>query len=152
MKSILLITLLNFSSYNSDISTIRELYLAAYTSESHCNSFGEKLRSTKNTSSVLIKGYKGCFYFIKCKFIKSPIDKLVYFNKGKELLESAIKEDPKSVELKFLRYTIQKNIPRFLLYHDNLDRDLNFVNVNINTIKDKEVQKFITNSLKSIEK
>ena len=52
MKSILIITLLNFSSYNSDISTIRELYLAAYTSESHCNSFGEKLGAVAGVTAV----------------------------------------------------------------------------------------------------
>ena len=152
MKPILLILLLNISSYNHDISTIRELYLAAYTSESNCNNFGEKLNSTRDTTSVLIKGYEGCFYFIKCKFINSPIHQLIYFNKGKELLDSAIIEDPTSVELKFLRYSMQKNIPGFLLYNDSIEKDLNFVNENMKSIKDKALQKFINNSLESLAK
>ena len=40
----------------------------------------------------------------------------VSFKEGKRLLESAISEDPSSVELRLLRYSIQKKIPRVLLY------------------------------------
>ena len=152
MNAILVILLLNISGYNDDISIIRELYLEAYISESNCNDLGKELTSIGENASNLITGYEGCFYFIKCKFINSPINKFSYFNKGKKLLELAIKKDPKSVELKFLRYTIQKNIPKFLLYYDNIEKDLNFVNENIKNIKDRETQKFIMNSLKYIDK
>jgi hypothetical protein len=152
MKSTLLILLLNLSSYNSDISIIRELYLAAPNSESNCTNFGQKLNNLEDSLSILIRGYKGCFNFIKCKFTTNPIHKFIYFNKGKNLLESAIKEDPESVELKLLRYSIQRNIPSFLFYKDNIEKDFDFVCKNINQIKEKEVQKFITNTLKSINK
>ena len=152
MKSILLIILLHIFVDNSDINIIRKLYLSAYIDEIHCNNLGEKLNTIENNTSSLIKGYKGCFYFIKCKFNNNPIDKLIYFNKGKELLEEAIKQDPNSVELKFLRYSIQKHIPKFLLYSYNIQKDLNFVNENIKSIKNKDAQKFISNSLKAISK
>ena len=152
MKAILLIILLHLTGYNNDIDIIRKLYLSSYTSEANCNTLGKKLNTLEGNTSILIKGYEGCFYFMKCKFINSPIDKLIYFKKGKKLLETAIEKDPKSVELRFLRYSIQKNLPKFLLYNHNLEKDLNFVNENIKTINDKEVQKFIINSLKSITK
>ena len=152
MKSILLILLINLSSHNTDLSTIRELYLGAHTSKSNCIYFGKKLTSIKDNSSILINGYKGCYFFIKCKFINSPIKKIISFNKGKKLLESAIKLDPQSVELRFLRYSIQINSPRFLFYYDNIKKDLNFVINNVENIKNKKTQKFITKSLKSINK
>ena len=151
MKSILLIILISLSVYSNDISIIRELYQSAYTSETNCNNLRDKLNSIEANNSILIKGYEGCFYFIKCKFVTNPIEKAIYFNKGKELLETAINQNPRSVELRFLRYSIQKNIPRFLLY-SNLEKDLSFVNENIEGIKDREAQKFIRNSLKSITK
>ena len=151
MNSILLILLFHFSSFSNDINIIRDLYLSAYTSEENCNKLGEKLSSIDRDKSILIKGYEGCFYFIKCKFINNPIEKIIYFNKGKELLEAAINQKPKSVELRFLRYSIQKNIPRFLLY-DNIEKDLNFVNNNIEGVSDMKAQAFITSSIKSITK
>ncbi len=152
MNTLLLLLALNISSYNNDISTIRTLYLSAYTNESNCNHFGEKLMSIQDEENVLIKGYKGCFYFIKCKFINNPISKFIYFNKGKELLESAIQTDPNSIELRFLRYTIQKNIPRFLLYYDNIEKDLKFVNENLNKTTNKDIKNFILTSITSINK
>lgn len=152
MNTLLLLLALNISSYNNDISTIRTLYLSAYTNESNCNYFGEKLMSIQDEKNVLIKGYKGCFYFIKCKFINNPISKYIYFNKGKELLESAIQTDPNSIELRFLRYTIQKNTPRFLLYYNNIEKDLKFVNENLNKTINKDIKNFILTSITSINK
>tara|TARA_B100001758_G_scaffold247961_1_gene269264 strand:- start:22839 stop:23297 length:459 start_codon:yes stop_codon:yes gene_type:complete len=152
MKSILLIIILNLPSYNSEVCKIRELYLNASRSEARCDQLGAKLNTLDVKNSVLLKGYAGCFYFIKCKFINSPSKKLLFFNKGKSLIESAIKEDPLSVELRFLRFSIQKNLPRFLLYNNDIEKDLNFVTENIQRVKNKESQKFIIKSLKSINK
>ena len=149
MKALLIILSFNFINYQNDISEVRNLYMSAYLSDFDCTSFGERLNEM-NKTSVLIKGYRGCFYFIKCQFIKNPFKKIKYFVQGKELLESAIKEDPQSVELKFLRYSIQKNLPRFLLYDKNLENDLRYVKNNISKIKDKKEQEFITKNLKSI--
>ncbi len=151
MKSILLILLVNFSGYNNDIDTIRKLYLSAYLSEDNCDRFRSNISNTeKNKNTILIQGYKGCFYFIKCKFTNNPLKKLKYFDKGRELLESAIKKAPESVELKFLRYSIQKNLPKFLLYYENIEKDLNFVRKNISNIKDEKAQKFIANNIEAI--
>ena len=111
-----------------------------------------KISKMENQNTSLIKGYKGCFYFIKCKFTNNPVKKIKYFDKGKHLLERAINDDPKSVELKFLRYSIQKNLPKFLLYYENIEKDLNFVKKNITNLKDEKTRKFITTSLKAISK
>ena len=146
MNSVLLIIFFQLTSCSSDIEIIRELYKSAYISESNCNNLGKKLNNIKNNKSVLIKGYEGCFYLIKCKFSKSYIEKIKYFTNGKTLLETAIKLDPESVELKFLRYSIQKNLPKFLFYN-NIEKDFNFVNKNIDSINDKKTKQFILNSL-----
>ena len=150
MRLILIITIINLYSYANDISTIRELYVDAYKSDLNCNKLGETLDTMKKNSSTLIKGYEGCFYFFKCKFESNPISKLIYFKKGKKILENAITLDPNSVELKFLRYNIQSNLPKFLSYHNKIEEDYNFINQNIKKMSDKKAKWFIINSLKSI--
>ena len=151
MKSLLLASIMHFFISDIEIHEIRDQYSNAYTSLSSCNSFGATLKSVDDNSSTLIKGYKACFYFIKCKFIKNPFEKVKYFKKGKNLLDSAIEDNPKSVELIFLRYSIQKNLPSFLMYN-SMDKDINFINENIKKINDKNLNDFIVNSLKSISK
>jgi len=150
MKFILLTLIFNISISNQEISAIRESYLLAYISESNCDHFGEKIIfNTEN--SPLVKGYLGCFYFIKSKFETNPIDKFYYFKKGRSLLEAAIHEDPTSVELIFLRYSIQKNLPQFLLYN-NTEKDLIFVDENLSKVSDQKTKKFILNCMKLMKK
>ena len=149
MKSIILILILNLSY---DIDSVRNLFLEAYISKSNCDQFGKKINELKHDQSILLKGYEGCYYFIKCKFTNNSMDKFFYFRKGKKILESSIKQKPDSIELRFLRYTIQKNLPRFLFYYNHMDKDLIFVINNINSIKDKKTQQYIKKSLESINK
>ncbi len=149
MKSIILILILNLSY---DIDSVRNLFLEAYISKSNCDQFGKKINELKHDQSILLKGYEGCYYFIKCKFTNNSMDKFFYFRKGKKILESSIKQKPDSIELRFLRYTIQKNLPRFLFYYNHIDKDLIFVINNINSIKDKKTQQYIKKSLESINK
>ena len=152
MKLVLCFLLINFSVYSSEISIVRQLYLEAYISEYNCNQFGEKLNEIEYNNDYLIEGYRACFFLIRCKFIKNPINKFASFSKGRGLLEAAIKNSPNSVELRFLRYSIQKNIPSFLFYNNHMEKDLNFVNENIKNISDKNIKYFITNSFELLAK
>ncbi len=55
------------------------------------------------------------------------INKMSNFNKGKDLLEQAIRARPSELELHFLRLTIQYNLPGFLGYKSDIDGDKKFV-------------------------
>tara|TARA_B110000116_G_C16577611_1_gene464770 strand:- start:62 stop:517 length:456 start_codon:yes stop_codon:yes gene_type:complete len=150
---IILISLITIFSYQEkEIDNIRSSYLLASSSEANCNKLGEILNKRNNKSSPLIIGYKGCYYLIKCKFIKNPINKVAYFKKGRRLLEYAIKKHPTLVELRFIRYTVQIHMPKYLMYHNSIEKDISFVENNIESIKDQETQDFITSSLNKISK
>ena len=57
----------------------------------------------------------------------SLVDKPGYLKKGTALLDEAIKEKPNTLELLFLRLTIQINLPSFIGYNDNKEDDKKFV-------------------------
>ena len=152
MKSILIILLtinINLED-NGELNKIRTLFYKAPNSELACDSLlllSNKFRNNKNT----IKGYKGCYYMIKCQYIRNPIKKIDSFNKGKELLESAIENDMQNIELIFLRYTIQKNAPNFLLYNNNIDTDLTLIKEKMKYNEDKNLKELINKTLKEIQ-
>ena len=79
---LLLFLFINFSAINSDIDSIRALYLTAYINQENCEKFRKKISKMQNQNTNLIKGYEGCFYFIKCKFTNNPVKKLKYFDKA----------------------------------------------------------------------
>jgi hypothetical protein len=89
---------------------------------------------------------------IKCKFTSNPIQKISYFKKGKSKIEKAIKESPYSLEIRLLRYSIQKKLPKILLYFNEIEEDYNFIIKNINTTKDEKTKEFIIQSLKALNK
>ena len=94
----------------------------------------------------------GCYYFIKCQYISNNLQKFKYFNKGKELLESSIRNNSSSIELRFLRYSIQVNLPRILFYSENIENDLDFVQYHLKLMKDENLKKYILISLNNLNK
>lgn len=145
-----LFTILNIFAYSTNIEKIRELYTKAYLSELNCKLFGENLTKEKKTCS-LIEAYTGCYFLMKCKFTKKPLQKINYFVAGKTNIEQAIKMNPKSVELRFLRYSVQRQLPRFLFYFSELNNDLQFIRENVNKIKNQQTKKFIIESMATIK-
>lgn len=153
MRLVLIILLLVLSeyTYSSDILKTRELYSNASLCENNFKKFGESLFKNSTTSPIM-KGYKGCYFMMKCKFTSNPIQKISYFKKGKSKIEKAIKESPYSLEIRLLRYSIQKKLPKLLLYFDEIEEDYNFIIKNINTIKDDKTKEFIIQSLEALNK
>lgn len=145
-----LFTILNIFAYSTNIEKIRELYTKAYLSELDCKLFGENLTKEKKTCS-LIEAYTGCYFLMKCKFTKKPLQKINYFVEGKTNIEQAIKMNPKSVELRFLRYSVQRQLPRFLFYFSELNNDLQFIRENVNKIQNQQTKKFIIESMATIK-
>ena len=63
------------------------------------------------------------------------------------MLEKAIEFDQKNVELRFLRYTIQTNVPSFLNYSEDKERDKLFLVQSLNSLKDQKLKNIISNYL-----
>lgn len=127
---------------NADLSTLRSLYNEASV---------DKVKAIKllaiaeknSTISSVFTGYLGAGKIIMAKHAFNPYTKWNLFNEGKDILESAIASDQNSLELKYLRLTIQMNVPSFLGYKNNIIQDKAFIKKNIAEVKDKELQTLI---------
>lgn len=64
------------------------------------------------------------------------------------MLEKAIQFDQKNIELRFLRYTFQTNVPSFLNYNDNKENDRVFLLQSLNRLNDLKLKNIISNYLK----
>lgn len=100
----------------------------------------EKIDEVKDRN---IDAYKGTLLIKMSKYLSAPKDKLTSFNRGKALLESAIKAYPKNVEYRFLRLTIQENCPKMLNYNQNIQEDKELVLQHFNEV-DATTKKAIT--------
>jgi uncharacterized protein YcsI (UPF0317 family) len=90
--------------------------------------------------SALSTGYKGANLMVSAKYAFNPIKKLSRFNKGKDLMEQALKRDPQNLELRYIRFTIQTNLPGFLGYSANVNNDKEFLINKLGTIADVDLK------------
>ena len=131
MKKIILIGLLLYTTISfaeiPSINLIRNLYQKAPAEEKSCKKLIELLLPYNENNNALLLGYKASGTMMMAKHAFNPLSKLSYFKKGKHMLEIAIAADSKNIELRFLRFAVQTEIPSFLGYHDSIEIDKNFL-------------------------
>lgn len=82
------------------------------------------LENEKGTES---KAYYAAMFFMKAKYVKFPLSKYNYFKKGKAALDQLIQENKLNVELRYLRFVFQNELPDFLNYNSNVDEDFSAI-------------------------
>ena len=105
---------------------IRDLYYKASASKEAAETFKSVVESIQAPNEC-IKGYIAAANMIEAKHLFNPATKLSCFNKGKTLLDNAIKNEPNNIELRFLRLGIQTNAPSFLGYSGQIQTDKSLI-------------------------
>jgi len=89
------------------------------------------INKLQDDESLESKGYIASLNFIKSRFVKFPFTKMKYFKIGKKALDDLINENPKNVEIRYLRFLMQKQVPEFLGYYKNINEDFNVITIGI---------------------
>jgi hypothetical protein len=130
-----------------DVVLLRQLFYDAATKESAATRLIKLLEHVNDDSEALLIGYKGVSQLIAAKYALNPITKYNRFNKGKRDIETAVKKDPAQLEIRFLRFTIQTNLPAFLGYNQFISTDKKILINAVSNISDAKLKKNIVNYL-----
>lgn len=125
-----------------DINEIRVLYEKSASDERSCKEM-IVLLSGIDEGNPLLLGYKASGTMMMAKYVGSPFSKLSYFKKGKQMLEHAIMLDERNIELRFLRLMVQVNLPSFLGYNTDIQKDKDFILSNISGMLDMGSKDFV---------
>jgi len=129
-----------------EIASVRSMFQKAASDETACKKLIHMLAPYSEKQPLLL-GYKGSGTMMMAKHVFSPFSKLSYFKEGKQMLESAIKTDNKNFELRFLRFTAQTNVPSFLGYDSDIQKDKEFILTHFLQIKDSGLKEFVLPAL-----
>ncbi len=144
-----------FFSLAIPAQNVRELYKDAPKTKLKSDKFYNKLKNIKERDNAVLVGYKSASMILKAKFVKGIKNKKKFFKQGVLLLEKQIKRQPKNIELRFIRLSIQENTPKRLKYQKNINTDKSFIKRNLKFVKNKKdlvyFRTFIT-QLKSFTK
>ncbi len=121
------------------INEIRSMYHASIYSAEQSKEIVSYFDNEPGKTPLEI-AYEGASRMVRAKHLFFPTDKLATFQKGKILIEEAVKKEPSSAEIRYLRYSIQLESPGFLGYRQNLVEDRKFLIEQYKTIQDAELK------------
>ena len=127
-----------------DLNFIRLNYGKAVSDKKLCHRMITELQTEKNTPVLL--AYLGGLQTIWANHTINPISKLSTFNKGKKNLEKAVEMASEDIEIRFVRLSVQKNAPKFLGYHQQVEVDEVFIEKYKHTITSASLLQLINDN------
>jgi len=115
------VTLSAFSALKqkTDITEIRKQMLRAINSSKVTDSLYSNLRIISK-KPPLVTAYVGALEALKAKNSWNPYNKIKYLNISGKTVDEAVNASPNDMEIRFIRFSIQSNLPHFL----GLDKDI----------------------------
>jgi hypothetical protein len=106
----------------ANLHAIRKLLVSAVSSSKITDSLYESLTAIKHPSG-LINGYIGTLEALKAKHAWNPYNKIKYLRNAEKIFQEAVAHDPQNIEIRFMRFSVEHNVPGFLGYNKNLTAD-----------------------------
>ncbi|NOQ74819.1 MAG: hypothetical protein GQ574_22585 [Crocinitomix sp.] len=132
MKSIFILAfVLSNLATLTDVTVLRQLFAVANVDEASNKKLVEITKSADLITDSVDYAYNAAGLMSMANHVFWPGTKLSYFNQGKVKLEKAVNFALKNVEIRFIRYSIQKNAPIILGYFDKMQEDKRFILKNI---------------------
>ncbi|GGH15056.1 hypothetical protein [Mucilaginibacter phyllosphaerae] len=121
------VTYTNATAITDDVAepnlhVIRKLLLTAINSSKTTDSLYRNLGAIKKPTG-LITGYIGTLEALKAKHAWNPYFKIKYLNDAEKSFKGAVTRDPANIEIRFMRFSVEHNVPGFLGFNKNLAAD-----------------------------
>jgi len=137
------------NAQTNNLDQIRKSYIEAAKSEENINKLINTCEEYKSKNNSIIYAYRTVADLMLIKYKYNPLYKLKLFTDCSRKLDLIVTKNLKNIEIRFLRYCVQKKTPRFLGYNDNLELDYQFIIQNLD-IQSKELKEYISLTLKSL--
>ncbi|SIT86050.1 hypothetical protein SAMN05444128_1652 [Pontibacter indicus] len=104
------------------LSKLRVQFLEA-SKDSKAGKEFHKLMSNYEDSNPVVLAYKAVSEAIMAKHVWNPYMKMKHLQKSSEIFEEAVQLDAANPEIRFLRFTVEHYVPRYLNLSKNLEDD-----------------------------
>ncbi|MFP3596202.1 hypothetical protein [Chryseobacterium sp. SIMBA_029] len=112
--------------FQSDIEALRNSYAKANQSNANTQSF-ITIAENQTGSDALTTGYKAAAQIMEAKITTEKGKRKSFVKAGATRLESIIKSNPNTIELRLIRLSVQENIPMIVGYRGSIKDDKAFI-------------------------
>lgn len=137
-------TFSNFSLYESSYLTqLDEVRMGFYNAVQDSQQAENLLKQIKKIKpkSALITVYSGATCAIMAKNKWNPFSAVKLLKKSNEEMNNAVKLAPTNLEVRFIRFAVQKNIPNYLGFSNNVEEDKKYLIKHIDTFYNPKLSK-----------
>ena len=127
-----------------DLEYMRQNYLGAVNNKELCEHMiaGLTLSSDKaditedldHLDNPALRAYLGGLQIIRARHVINPFAKWHTFQSGKTNIEWAVSCDPDNLDIRAVRYSVQRGAPSFLGYSDQVGEDKSFLKMHRNEV------------------
>ncbi|MFN4233326.1 MAG: hypothetical protein ACK4IK_00825 [Bacteroidia bacterium] len=122
-----LLILSNLVWANNDVETLRKVFVIASEDVNKAKALHAYFEKKEKISGATELAYKGATVALMAKFSSGPHTKLKYVNKALEIINEAVKKEPENFEIRYLRFSVERNLPAILNRSKNIDKDIELI-------------------------
>lgn len=108
------------------VTTLRHLYAQAAFDAAAAGRF-QKLLHSYSGSDATVLGYRAVAEAVQARYLWNPLAKLKAVRAAQAQFTKAVALAPDNVEIRFLRYTVESNVPHYLGFSQHLEDDRRLV-------------------------
>lgn len=124
---ILLFTTCNYGFAQSlKLNEIRESFFELTFDSKNTPQFYDELKKIADPSPT-VTAYMGATQALMVKHAWNPFSKWKFLRLSEKTLRKAVNKDPENVEVRFLRFSVEKNIPHMLGFSEHIEGDQDFL-------------------------
>lgn len=120
---------------SQSILDIRKQFHDAVMSPDQTKEF-RKFLNESELSTPTVNAYRAVSEAMMARIVWNPLSKFKQVLKYADMMEEAVKSDIDNIEIRFLRLSIEYNIPKFLGMSKNMDEDTNMIVRNLSNVQD----------------
>lgn len=104
------------------VAELRTQYLQASKDEQAAEQFNKKMKAYEGKDAVVL-AYKAASEAVMAKYVWNPYSKLKQIKTAAEIFDQAVALDEDHPEVRFLRFTVEHYVPRYLNLSQNIEED-----------------------------
>ena len=129
------------SATSLPIQTLRKIFHNAVLDASQIASFTKEMDKIKDPTPIEL-AYKAAAEALKAQEEWNPVEKLLYLRKFNRMMSRAVAQDMDEIEIRFLRFGIEHNIPGVLGFSKNMHQDKSLIISSVSKIERFEVEEY----------
>lgn len=119
---LLLFVTQNLKADEPNLKVLRKQMVVAIDNSKTTDSLFKSLTAIK-TRTGIVNGFIGALQALKAKHAWNPYFKVKYLKNSEKTFKQAVAEDPHNIEIRFMRFSIEHNVPGFMGFNKDLTAD-----------------------------